>query len=201
MNAYHSVAAGAAIAMLLVAFATRLPAVQRIDDAIEAWVERRRLHMVPWARIGTLPGEPYIHWTIGALAAVAVLVAHSRDNPLRVLIPLASASLGAILAHHVVKAVYRRPRPAIALAKGKTEPAFPSGHTADATAALLTATWLLTRTGVLPLGIAIPLAVTAAFITGVSRVLLGWHWSTDVVGGWLTGLMVAAECAWMFEKL
>jgi len=111
------------------------------------------------------------------------------------------ASLGAILAHHGVKLLYRRARPAIALSKNKLEPAFPSGHTADATAVLLTGAYLLAREGILPAMLFLPIALVLAFITGVSRVLLGWHWSSDVIGGWLTGLCVAAGCAGLYEIL
>ena len=82
-------------------------------------------------------------------------------------------SLGAIVAHHAVKLVYRRPRPAIALSWGKTEPAFPSGHTADASAVLLTSAWIMVREGLLPPGIAWPVAVVVALVTGISRVALG----------------------------
>jgi membrane-associated phospholipid phosphatase len=100
-----------------------------------------------------------------------------------------------------VKLVYRRPRPAIALGKGKTEPAYPSGHTSDATAVLVTGAYLLVREGVVPIEIAVTTAVLLAIVTGVSRVLLGWHWATDVVGGWFTGVAVAAGSAGLYELL
>jgi undecaprenyl-diphosphatase len=141
-----------------------------------------------------------MHPSIGAACAVALLIA--RAGPLlRVLVPLASASIGAILAHHLIKFFYRRPRPAIALGRGKTEPAFPSGHTTDATAVLVTSAYLLVREGVAPAEIVVPLAILLALGTGVSRVLLGWHWSTDVVGGWLAGIAVAAGSAGLYEVL
>lgn len=191
------VALGATAAMALL---TRTRAVQRLDDAVEAWVGRRRPRLARAARIGTLPGESYIHPTIGTAVALIIL-RRRRGRPQRMLVPMAAASLGAIVAHHAVKAVYRRRRPAIAVRRGKLEPAFPSGHTADATAVLATGAYLLAREGVLRREIAIPIAVTLAAGTGVSRVVLGWHWSSDVIGGWVTGLGVAAECALLYEAL
>jgi membrane-associated phospholipid phosphatase len=184
----------------VVALLTRADAVQRLDDAIERAVGRRRPRIAPLARIGTLPGENYVHPTIGAVVALAIL--RRRGGPVRrILVPMASASLGAIVAHHAVKVVYRRRRPEIALRRGKYEPAFPSGHTADATAVLATGAYLLVRERMLPREVAIPLAVALAAGTGASRVVLGWHWSSDVIGGWITGLGVAAECALAYERL
>ncbi|MEO6525042.1 MAG: phosphatase PAP2 family protein [Gemmatimonadaceae bacterium] len=193
---------GAAAATVIVAFATRSRTVQSADDALERAAGRARARPLALhaARIGTLPGEPYMHPSIGAATAAVLLAA--RAGPLaRIVLPLAAASVGAIAAHHAVKLVYRRPRPAIALARGKTEPAFPSGHTTDATAVLATSAYLLMREGIAPAEIAIPVAIAFALATGVSRVVLGWHWSTDVIGGWLAGIAIAACSSGLYEVL
>lgn len=184
----------------MVALLTRTRAIQRLDDAVEDAVGRRRPRLAPAARIGTLPGESYMHPTLGALVALVIL-RHRGGQRRRILVPMASASLGAIVAHHAVKAIYRRRRPAIAVRRGKIEPAFPSGHTADATAVLATGAYLLVRERVLSANVAVPMAVAMAAGTGASRVILGWHWSSDVIGGWITGLGVAAECALTYERL
>jgi membrane-associated phospholipid phosphatase len=183
----------------LLALAVRRRGVQRWDDAVEEAVDRHRPVLRRLAEVGTLPGENYVHPTLGALIALAIL--RRRGGPARrVLVPMASASLGAIVAHHGVKLIYRRRRPEIAIQRGKFEPAFPSGHTADATAVLATGAYLLVREGVLPAAVAIPAATMLALSTGVSRVVLGWHWSSDVIGGWITGIGIAAECAREYER-
>jgi membrane-associated phospholipid phosphatase len=191
----------AAAATGLLALATRSPHVQRLDDAIEEFAARHRERLLRVASIGTLLGENYAHPTMGALFAMLILALRPGGSPWRAIVPLGCASLGAILAHHGVKLFYRRPRPAIALSRNKLEPAFPSGHTADATAVLMTGAYIFVREGIIAPAIIIPVAAALAFVTGLSRVALGWHWGTDVVGGWLTGLGVAAGCAGLYEIL
>jgi undecaprenyl-diphosphatase len=171
-----------------------------VDDDLERAAARHRRQLVRMARLGTLPGENFMHPTLGAVIALAILGRRLGDAR-RILVPMAAASLGAIVAHHAVKVVYRRRRPAIAVRRGKHEPAFPSGHTTDATAVLATGAYLLVREGLLSRGQAASIASALAVGTGVSRVVLGWHWATDVLGGWLTGIGVAAECALLYEAL
>ncbi len=186
--------------MLVLALVTRWPVAQRADDVIERWIGRRRSSLEPVARITTLPGESYVHPSIGVAVCLAVLHAQ-RSVPWRVALAMGSASLLAILAHHAVKLVYRRARPQIALGKGKTEPAYPSGHTTDATAVLLTGAYVLACEGLVPAPAAFTIAVVLAILTGVSRVALGWHWATDVLGGWLTGIAVFGASAALYDLL
>jgi undecaprenyl-diphosphatase len=202
MPSLSTIALAAGAGVLLLALATRTRRVQALDDALErgADLARRRARVLRAARVGTLPGEPYMHPTIGA-ACAAIVIAATRRQILPVLATLAAASIGAILAHHAVKLVYRRPRPAGALARGKTEPAFPSGHTTDATAVLVTGAYLLARQGLAVPSVVGTLAIVLALSTGVSRVLLGWHWATDVLGGWIAGIGVAACASGLYESL
>jgi len=202
MPNFSTIAFAAGAGVIALAVATRNARVQAWDDALERGAARARLRarVLRAASFGTLPGEPYMHPTIGA-ACAAIVIAATRGPLIPVLATLATASIGAILAHHAVKLVYRRPRPAGALARGKTEPAYPSGHTTDATAVLVTGAYLLARQGLATPSVVAAAALVLAFSTGVSRVLLGWHWATDVVGGWMAGVAVAACAAGLYESL
>lgn len=76
--------------------------------------------------------------------------------------------------------------------------AFPSGHAMTATVVCGLLLWLLRRHGV-GRGLwraALATAVVSVTGVGLTRVWLGVHWPTDVLGGWLFGaLMVTAAVA------
>jgi membrane-associated phospholipid phosphatase len=65
--------------------------------------------------------------------------------------------------------------------------AFPSGHAANATMVWLALALLLLRRR-LHRAVAIWAAVWVALAVGLSRVMLGVHWPSDVIGGWAFGL-------------
>ncbi|HEY2067032.1 MAG TPA: phosphatase PAP2 family protein [Gemmatimonadaceae bacterium] len=196
----RQIGVAAAATTVALALATRTRRVQRWDDAIERRAARTRSRTQLVARLATLPGARFGHPAIGAAVALWILdVRGGRAR--RILVPLAAASIGAIAAHYGVKLFYRRPRPRVALRRGKREPAFPSGHTADATAVLATSAYLLLREDVAPPLVVVPVTALLAVGTGWSRVALGWHWASDVAGGWLAGIGVAAGCAATYEWL
>lgn len=112
---------------------------------------------------------------------------------------LAATPLVALLTAGVLtaglKPLVGRARPPLGLRLlADTEPSFPSGHATDSTAlfvslALIVAVVVLrrplARVGALVAGVA------AAGLIGLSRLVLGMHWPTDVVAGWALGAAVA----------
>ena len=103
---------------------------------------------------------------------------------------LVGTYVGTELLFWTMKVVVDRPRPPLSLQFATAGSAsYPSGHTAIATAvaaslavaASRTARPLLRRSAVAGL-VALPVVV------GVSRIALGVHWLTDVIGGALLGL-------------
>lgn len=75
--------------------------------------------------------------------------------------------------------------------------AYPSGHAANAVAFFLLAALILaTKRPVLWRGV----AVAVAILIGTSRVLLGVHWPSDVLGGWLWGTACALIGWWAVTR-
>jgi undecaprenyl-diphosphatase len=84
---------------------------------------------------------------------------------------------------------FARPRPPAAdWAWSASGFAFPSGHTTTATlAAGLVAVGVARRTSSVRRGVGLALCAGWAVAVGCTRVYLGMHWLTDVLGGWLLG--------------
>ncbi len=134
------------------------------------------------ARSVTHLGDPVAR-TLIAIIAFALMVA--RRSAVSGGLYLLVVGLG-VLAYTGLKQAYARPRPHLTTwLTGPVDPSFPSGHAGGAMLVLLLAAMLLGGRGL------IPVAVGVALLIGLSRVAMGVHWPSDVVGGWLFGGGVA----------
>ncbi|MEV5729209.1 phosphatase PAP2 family protein [Streptomyces pharetrae] len=81
--------------------------------------------------------------------------------------------------------------------------AFPSGHAMSATLVCGLLLWLLHRRGAgrALWRTAVTVAVVSVVGVGLTRVWLGVHWPTDVLGGWLLGAAVAALAVAAHQRL
>ena len=110
-----------------------------------------------------------------------------------ILAPKAAASVLLVSAFaYLIKRIVRRERPNDHRLVEEKDHSFPSAHAATSAALYGTAAMnmaFLLPPAVLPMSI---LAVLLSFMIGFSRVYLGIHFLTDVIGGWFLGLAVAA---------
>ncbi|MFD1722390.1 phosphatase PAP2 family protein [Amnibacterium endophyticum] len=126
-----------------------------------------------------------------ALAAVAGAALSLRARDPLPLITVAAAGAGSLLMTLGGKGVVDRHRPPRrdAIPPFEHSPSFPSGHTLNATVVAGTVAYLLMleqrENAPQILTSAAATAVTAS--VGLSRVLLGAHWFTDVLTGWAAG--------------
>lgn len=187
-------AAGAALVVtfLRLGYLVR-PRVPHVDVLVHL-----RVHSEPPAPLGRVAAlvstvlSPNLLWA--ALAVLVLAAGHAwwrRRRREADLLLRASVLLLACWATVSLKVIFRRPRPG-----GNTGWSFPSGHvtavTAVGLAAVLLCVWLAVRWYVAVL----VLAVIAVLLTALSRVILGVHYFTDVVGAAIgtagVGLLVAA---------
>ncbi|MFF3694446.1 phosphatase PAP2 family protein [Streptomyces sp. NPDC002221] len=174
------------LALLTVFVAVRHGAPLPGDLALHRWpLDHRPPAAVAVARAVTATGTgvlPYV------LAVGAGLIA-GRDGRQRRY--AAAGALAVLLLGQGVRfglmAAVARPRPdAIDWATTASGHSFPSGHSATSalTAGLLI--WaVLTRSRLSAARFAVALLALWAVAVGLSRVYLGVHWASDVLGGWL----------------
>jgi undecaprenyl-diphosphatase len=112
------------------------------------------------------------------------------------LVVVVSAISGELL-NAAMKDAFSRPRPTIVPhLRVVFSTSFPSGHAMESAIVYLTLAAILMRasdtrlTKFYILGIAVLLTT----LVGISRVYLGVHYPTDVIGGWIVGFMWASIC-------
>jgi undecaprenyl-diphosphatase len=142
-------------------------------------------------------------WTMRAVLAVTagVLVWRGARGE-AVLVAVAAVAGGAV--SQAVKAAVGRPRP-VWTDPVDTAPyaAFPSGHALGVAVCGGLLLWLLRRRGVrgAAWGGAVAVAVVSAVGVGATRVWLGVHWPSDVLGGWLLGGVVVTGTVTAYHLL
>ena len=78
-------------------------------------------------------------------------------------------------------------------------PVFPSGHAFRTTAIASTTAYVLSRECLVRGAHAWPVAAAASAAIGVSRLIRQKHLVSDVIGGWLAGLVVAGVASALYE--
>lgn len=158
-----------------------------IDEAI-LWFVRRH---VPGSLGGffeavTFTASARILFPLTAGAAVTLLWVKRRSEALI----LAASVIGAATIVYVVKTAAGRGRPALWEAEWYWGSSFPSGHTLVATAFATAAALCVSRIAPTSYKFVLPVAILWALVVGLSRMVLGVHWPTDVLAAWCIGALL-----------
>jgi undecaprenyl-diphosphatase len=139
---------------------------------------------------------------IGLFSGIVLGFAAMRGNG-RLSLLILGAALGGLLLNTVLKDLFDRPRPRLPHIMELHSRSFPSGH------AMVSATVYLSLAAVLATRekrrlakvylLSVGLLLTG--LVGLSRIYLGFHYPTDVLAGWLAGLVWAVLCALATQAL
>jgi len=189
-----------AVGLLVLAVESSWAPMGNLDRSIADTLHTRALGHPAWVRamadVSNI-GSPTVMRVGTGLLAVVLWLRRAR----RLALWIAATMIGGAVIDEVLKTVVDRARPAfahpVATAPGAS---FPSGHAFTATlgagVVLLTVLPLLPRRG---RALAWLLAVLVPLAVGYSRLALGVHWTSDVVGGWLLGIGLLTGTTAAFE--
>ncbi len=158
------------------------------------------LTRVLWA--ATVFGDPRSMWAVAAVFVLLLVVWGRRAEAVLVGVTMAAGSaIG-----DAAKVATHRPRPpaSLAIIREPASASFPSGHALASLLLFALLAFVLWRTaGTTAMRRVAIAAVCAlgAFLVALSRVYLGVHWPTDVLGGWclaaaLVTVTLSAYLAW-----
>lgn len=176
-------------------------ATERFDNAVMFWV---RDHRIPWLERTMIELTALGNWTVvgmvGAVAALFLTLTRHKHSALLLVVSTA----GGVVINGALKAAFSRPRPEVfewqTLA---TSSSFPSGHATAAALVYGTVAYLAARLHKRRWARFLTMFVALVFILLVcaSRVYLGVHYPSDVLGGVISGLAWAAFCMATLEAI
>ncbi|MEU0978738.1 phosphatase PAP2 family protein [Streptomyces griseus] len=194
---------GAAALVLLALVAARWSPLMSLDRSVADALHRHAVTDPGLVRVSrVLTDWVWDPWTMRALIAVTVVALWWRGARTLALWLAATSLIGTLL-QQGLKAAVGRERPQWPDPVDSAHyAAFPSGHVMTAVVTCGLFVWLLRLHGAGPGARAAVLAVAVVSAIGVAatRVYLGVHWLTDVVGGALLGVALVALSAAAYAR-
>ena len=109
---------------------------------------------------------------------------------------------GSWLLNGIFKSFFRRQRPNLWASPDRPmDYSYPSGHSMSAISFYGLLAIYSSRFFSVPLVLAAAIASSISILVGFSRVYLGMHWPTDVLSGWLAGLIWLIACFYGLAKI
>lgn len=174
-----------ALGTLLLGFVVRLDAIKPLDQAVFLWFALQDGGAdALWIEIAR-----WFSWAGMASPRSLMMIAAAlwlawRKRPRAALVMLVMPVLSAVTST-VLKESFGRVRPnLVPQLEMINNPAFPSGHATNAAALFLLLALLIP--GPHP-RLTLVACAGAALMIGLSRIMLGVHWPSDVLGGWMLG--------------
>jgi undecaprenyl-diphosphatase len=147
-------------------------------------------------RVSTL-GSP-LHLLVVLALAAALLLWFGRMRATVLLIVLV---LSCRVIRLMQEAAFALPRPNFVAHVGAVSPyGFPSGHATNSMATYLSIALILGARSPWRLP-AVAFALALTFAVGVSRIILGVHWPSDVLAGWSFGCFWTLGTVWLTTAL
>jgi undecaprenyl-diphosphatase len=156
-----------------------------------AWLEGALLDLT------AIGGPVVLGLAVAAIAGFLFLQERYRTA----LVILVTAGSGE-LANQVMKFAFARPRPTVVPhLRDVVSTSFPSGHAMESAIIYLTLGAMMMRIAERRLTkiYCMTMAVSVTLLVGISRVYLGVHYPSDVIGGWIFGFAWASIC-WLVER-
>ncbi|MFF4791715.1 phosphatase PAP2 family protein [Streptomyces sp. NPDC001276] len=173
-----------------------------VDDTLLSWsLDHRPAVAVAVARGLTATGTGVVPYLLVALAGLAV-GRTARQRAVAAALGLGCLAAGQALRYGVMELISRPRPPRQDWAAHASAWSFPSGHTS--TSALTAGLLILAIVVRAPRGRGAVCLVVGCWgvLVGLTRVYLGVHWFTDVIGGWLfaagwLGVCLCAAAWWL----
>jgi undecaprenyl-diphosphatase len=176
------------IAVLALGFALKLGGTPVFDPWLSRVASEGRAESGFWLALSRIGQGQVV--AIVALLAAALLAALGRARDAMILVLTVALQM---MTNPLLKLLFSRVRPDLYTHLDQVfDLSYPSGHSAqNACLYLLLGMMVHSRLGL----IGVPLAL----LIGASRVVLGVHWPTDVLGGWMEGAAFAL-LGWHFSR-
>jgi membrane protein DedA with SNARE-associated domain/membrane-associated PAP2 superfamily phosphatase len=190
-TALATLAVGSYVFVLAVMKVTQDVGPTVLDNKVADFVDRIQMSWLEdVAKIVTFFGTSTV---TGLLVVIALVLLAWKRRPVEAL-TLAAGALLTYVGVHVTKAAVDRPRPADSLVE-TVGSSFPSGHAAYSVAYVaLGVIAARVLPGIVSQAALVTGTVIWAALIGCSRVYLGAHYWSDVVGGWALAATVFAAC-------